>query len=612
MALRPILPVMPDETLTSYMTRVAAYHGRMDLRAFLSTIEIPQSALINPKITDVDQFAEITGIPVETLLRMTFVSLGERVRSIRGLEVSTEFVNYDQTSFCPACLLEDGHPDSPSGGHRIGRLTWRIRHVRCCPHHGIALIRRRHSHPSERLQDLTVLAPGDDELQDMLEGLPALTPSDLPSYLDNRIAGGTGPQWLDSQPLDLAARACEMLGIILSKGSHCNLNVVTDDEWHDAGHLGFGFAARGEDGIREALGVMFDRFLETGRSGGPQKVLGRLYQWLQFNKNRRPKGPIQEVVREYILDHFPLETGDILFGEPVRERRVHTVATLAVYSGEHYKTIKRAIILTGLAHGDPEKTLGSKPFNAQAAENLVYRIQRSVTVLALPAILNCNRTQAEQLVRRGLIKRISDDDKARGLLKNIPIEEVEGFLSRFMSCATKVDSPSEGMLDIVTASKIARWPFMDIITAILSGDLSKVEVVDPNLKFKGVLVQPDEVTRVMKQSCGDGLLELKEAAQLFGWPQNIATPILNMKTPEGLDYIPKKSFRNAKGRVKRYVHIDDVRAFRATHATLAELARARSMAPRCLLAELKLKGISPLPVSSDKPVGIYRLADVPA
>lgn len=74
-------------------------------------------------------------------------------------------------------------------------------------------------------------------------------------------------------------------------------------------------------------------------------------------------------------------------------------------------------------------------------------------------------------------------------------------------------------------------------------------MVDPALKFKGVLVHPDEIAEVMKQASGDGLLELKEAARLLDWPHGFSTTIVNMKTPDGVDYIQKQSIQNAKGRV---------------------------------------------------------------
>jgi hypothetical protein len=612
MALTPILPVLDDESLTSYMTRVAMVHARLSLNDFLALIEVPRSSLISPRMEDVQTIGKIVGLSVDTLLKTTFLSHGGRLRSIRGHEVNTEFTNYDQVTFCPACLLEDVRPESPSGGFRIGRLNWRINHVRACARHGIALCRQKVQVFSDKLQDMSIMAPDDAELQRMVDCATPLGPSDLQEYLEARIRGEDGPEWLDMQPLDEAARACEMLGIIITNGSHCNLYQTSEADWHRAGHTGFGFAAKGEQGIREGLGLMLARFHDAGLSGGPQMAFGRLYQWLQFPKTRRPRGPIRDVVREFLLDNFSFEPGIDLFGKPVAARRVHTLGTLSMMSGLHRKTLAGAIVLSGLAKDSPDVSLGVRVFDAAAAEDLVHKIKNSVSVLDLPKMLNCNRTQAQQMVRTGMIKRIVDSENSTQVLKAVPVDEARAFLSRLLGRASKVDVPSDGMMDIVTAATVSRWPFMDILDAVLSGTLTKVEVVDPELKFKGVLVHPDEIVNVMKRAAGDGLLELKEAAQLLDWPDSFATTIVHMKTPDGVDYIPKQSVTNAKGRLKFYVRIEDLQLFRSTHVSLAEHAASVSMAPRGLLARLRARGIAPLPTNKKKPVWIYRLADMPA
>lgn len=71
-----------------------------------------------------------------------------------------------------------------------------------------------------------------------------------------------------------------------------------------------------------------------------------------------------------------------------------------------------------------------------------------------------------------MIKRITESSEATGILKNVPIEEVTSFLANLLAQAKPVDFPSEGMLHIVTAATASRWPFMDIIAAVLSGALT--------------------------------------------------------------------------------------------------------------------------------------------
>ncbi|MFV1875332.1 hypothetical protein [Nioella sp.] len=417
---------------------------------------------------------------------------------------------------------------------------------------------------------------------------------------------------MDEQPLDLAARACEMLGVIISEGAHCNLNTLPDAAWHRAGHVGFEFTAHGEAGIREALQSLFDQFVDDGLKGGPQKVFGRLYQWLQFNKNARPKGPIRDVVCDFIMDRFPLEIGDDLFGEPVVVRRVHTVGSLARVTGQHPKTLNRAVVLTGLADGDPDVSLGVRGFDAAAGEALARRIETAVPVLALPKFLNCNRTQAEQLVRTGMIPRISDLDEATGVLKGVALEHAESFLTNLMSKATHVAAPSYGMQDILTASVTSRWPVIDIVGALVSGGLSRVEVVDPALKFKGVLVDPAEVATAMANQTASGLISLERAVELIGFSPLAAVAVLNMTAPDGDDYIPKHVVTNAKGVGVRMFRESEVQSFRDNHVGLVELAAREGMTPKSMKAILSEKGIYPLPARQAAVPNIYRKSDLAA
>jgi len=612
MALHPILPVVDGESLTSYLARVAPFHGKVHVYRFLDMIELPRSAAMAPRPDTLFRLSNLLGLPEETLVRMTFMPVANRARTLCGEVVHAEFAKLDKTSFCPACLLADGRPDSPSEGARVGRVLWQVEHIRACPVHGIALFRRQNVAYAERFQIMSQVAPDNAGLQALVDDAVSLAPSDLQIYVEGRLAGGTGPAWLDEQPLDLAARACEMLGVIITEGTHCNLNTLPEAALHRAGHVGFGFAARGALGIRDALQSIFDRFVQDDLTGGPQKMFGRLYQWLQFNRNVRPKGPIREVVREFIMDRFPVEIGDDLFGEPVEMRRVHTVGSLARVTGQHPKTLNRAIILAGLAEGDPDILLGVKSFEAIAAEALARRIETSIPVLALPEFLNCNRTQAEQLVRTGMIPRISDLDEATGVLKGVALADAESFLMNVMSKATQVAAPTDGMQDILTASITSRWPVIDIVGAVLFGGLSRVEVVDPALKFKGVLVNPVEVATALANLTASGLISLERAVEIIGLSPLAAVAVLNMTAPDGGAYIPKHFVTNAKGVGVRMFRASEIQSFRENHVSLVELAASRGMTSRSMKAILSEQGIYPLSARQAAVPNIYRRSDLAA
>ncbi len=610
MTLLPVLPALEDESLTSYLSRVSAFHFRRGVRDVLSDIELSQQSVLVPDEASLARMSRLTGTSVDHLKTMTFLREGSRMRSFRGETVHAEFGNLNNTSFCPACLLEDRKTDSASGGLRVGRSIWQLEPVRDCQKHGILLHRRRNTSHAEKFQLMDEVGPSDKELERMVNEADCRLPSDLSKWVLSRLSGQNGPEWLDSQPVDLAARACEMLGVILTAGTHVNLKTLPAAAWCEAGHIGFSYASRGEEGIREALQEAFDRFEAKGLRGGPQKVLGRLYQWLQFSENYKDTGPIRDVVRDFILDQFPISEGTDLFGQPVDRQRVHTAYSLSEKTGAHYKTIFRAAVLTGLVDGDPSRPSSTKVFDAVKGEALVERIRTSITQRELTAYLNCNRVQGEQLVRTGIIPRlIPDEENVNGVLKQVAREDADAFLSNFMGAATRVDRPSKGVMDVLSAAEISRWPVVDIVNGILGGLFGTVELADPSLKFKGVLVDPVEVREVLAREKAEGRVTLREAARIVGMPTHGISWVSKIRKPCGAPYFAEHFVSNAKGTQTRLFAVEDLQWFLDHHISLSELAETERFSVKVM--KLKMDGRGAVPIAPKYELGRiwYRRGD---
>lgn len=317
--------------------------------------------------------------------------------------------------------------------------------------------------------------------------------SPLQRYIEDRLDGKDGPAWLDGQQIDLGARASEMIGACLLHGAHVDLPALSEDQWDAAGAAGFEHAARGEEGIRSALDELPRRQRRDGGKGGPQAAFGRLFQWLQFNKSSKSRGPIRKVVRDFLLDSMPIEHGTRLFGEVVDLRRKHSVATLAALKKLHRKTLNRALVLTGLIpEGDPDKIDAHHFFDAAAGELLADRIHASIPVLKASAYLNCNRRQAELLVQHGLVSRLGGGG-ADTILNMVPLADLDAFLSRLRQRGFPVDRAADGMLNVIEASEVVRWPVIDIVRLVLDVALSRIDLLPAELKFKSVLVDPEEL-----------------------------------------------------------------------------------------------------------------------
>lgn len=612
MTLYPHLPMIDDESLTGYMGRIARFHGNGDVFDFVAVLEISRQSVMEPDDATLSRLAGLTGTSAARLRGSAIERIEGRFWRLMDECFYSDFANTSVTTFCPACLLEDGQPGSVTRGFRTGRMSWRLGPVRTCGRHGIALFRRPNADVSEKFQNMYHVAPEDDELRLLAEGSERRAVSPLQRYIENRFAKIAGPAWLDGQRIDDAARACEMLGVLLRFGMKPNLNQFTQTDWDLAGREGFAPAAEGPNGIHQALKDHFNAKAAAGVSGGPQAFLGRIYQWVQFTVNKKPIGPIKDVVRDFILEHFALEAGTDVFGVPVTERKKHSVQTLAKATGMHPKTVNRAVVLAGLVpQGAPGRPNDVFVFDAAEGEELIARINRSISTRDLAGYINSNRTQAEQLVREGVIPRLIEAENLRtGHMKRVALDDVDSFMARFMGAASLVKEASPGMMDVIAASNHSRYPIMDIVRAVLDGTLAKVEMVDPALRFRSVLVNPDDIRQTLNARLGQDWVGLQEAADILGLTRSGVLRLSRSPSPFGQVYLEPTSVKNSKGTSHLFFERKAVERFRDEHVTLADYSRSVSFGPK--LMKLKLDRARIEPILDRRGLGgfIYRRADL--
>lgn len=611
MPLLPHLSVIEGESLTSYLNRNALFHCNIGLSDFLRIFEISQQDAMLPTSKTIEKVSRLTGAATNDLEKMTAKKTGKKIREIAGQIVHPNSLHLSVRQFCPFCLLEDGEPESPSQGVFVGRSAWQMQSIRLCSTHGIVLPQYNAPTYPDRFQLLPEIFSKNVDLGLMSSQAEYQEPSDLEQYILRRINGFDGPDWLDGQRMDLAARACEMLGIILIHGADVNLKNVTKGQWAIAGHVGFGFASRGERGIREGLSVVCGRHVDSMQSGGAQKAFGRLYQWLQFSSQSLPRGDIRHAVREFILDHFPFETGKNLFGEPVSQRRVHSINSLANKSPFSVRAVQHAAEVTGLVTSGKEGGLTVEVFTAQQGEVLMQKMVASMPMNALPAYLNCNRIQAEQLVRSGIIPRMFPAAKVQsGILTNVSIACADVFLEKFMGKAQKVRVRSNGMMDIVSAAQSTHVSVIDTIQAILSGDLHNIEIVDPNLQFKGVLVDPAEIRAVLCARTMKGFVWKAEAADIIGISMDSLSRLSKMQKINGDVYFTELFFEAEGLRSRPMYSLDEVHAFKRKHILIGEYAAQLKLPVQtasALLRKRRIRSIAPRNIIGRK---IYRRADL--
>ena len=308
----PFLPFDPVETPISFATRLGNFHIRSTLVPFLRDIGVSPDALLGGEHDAVERLSTIAGVDSAGLHRNSARRVGKRRFALRGHIVSSEFFASPHTLFCPACLREDDTGAADVGSARRGRLEWTLRIVRTCPRHGIALVACAKEQWDDKYHELARrVSERGGELDRLIDGTAKQTPSPLQDYVMKRLDGATGFSWLDSQSLEQAVRATEMLGLIIEFGPVTKPASLGRHDWDRAGRAGFAVTSGGEEKIRAALDAIQADLRGSGGKQGGRKVFGALYEWLCFAKGSKDPGDILRILREHIFDTMEVAPGSV-------------------------------------------------------------------------------------------------------------------------------------------------------------------------------------------------------------------------------------------------------------------------------------------------------------
>ena len=442
------MPILPGESFVSWVSRFARVQCDMSAKEFSSFVSIPLQDLARTRDNAVKRMHELTGISEERLTQGGYKQLAFRYYMHRGQEFHSEFIAGNRVSYCPQCLLNDISNCRQSLRMPVGQINWAFSPFRTCPVHSVPLVRERGRGRGNLFLDLAAHMPDEARLVELAESEKQRRVSDLQSYFAARLDGSRGPEWLDGQLIDLASRATEMLGACIAFGPNANLSSFSQTDWDLAGSVGYEFARRGPEGVREGLEAVQMKATCSKIQAGPQGVFGDLYKWIQFKKNRKPIGPFRELFREHILETMPIGAGTNLFGEPVLQRRRHSVASLSQKFGMHPRTVQNSLMIADLLPKDYDAKRDVGAISVACAEDLLKRMRRSIPISVVPEYLRCKRPQVTQLIEAGILKPIagrrdgrrsiaqgvdaSDLDNLAAIIHEDPVLVPDGLLAAFL------------------------------------------------------------------------------------------------------------------------------------------------------------------------------------
>lgn len=306
------VPHAAFDPAASLLSRLAARNGASSMQRFCSDIAFPIDPLFRGEKVAIEQLAQLAGCDASALERVSVRHIGKGHFRLRDEYASIQSFQRARIRVCHECIRSELSVTAESW--RVPRrLQWKFSSIRSCVEHGCMLV----SLPTEKFNtNAKDFAAQLRKHHNWVLDQP-LIPADqsaFEAYLTNRTLNGRGEGWIDRLELNVASRACEVLGLRIAKGPGAVLVGHSEAEWMGFGIVGYGVLKNGPLAISGCLKAM-------AREGGvDSRFFGRLFgpwtAWLNGRGLGDEFEPLRDVVRRHVFDNFSVRKGVLVLGVP--------------------------------------------------------------------------------------------------------------------------------------------------------------------------------------------------------------------------------------------------------------------------------------------------------
>ncbi len=359
------------------MSRIAATCGT-DVAGIAHDMGSPFKLFLDQKPETFEalaSWANLTPQQMDEVLSWTGIRAGNvRMQFRGGLFVSRALRN-PVVRGCPLCLRDDAAQHRSRGvGSMVMRGDWQLRDTVVCVRHRHPLVSLwKSDKPRDRYDILARLREIEGDIMSGALDQPETALTDYDLWLDVRLQDGQDDTWFKEQSLFASTTFCRLLGEELLELAH------SEDKPSRGAALAFGFevARKGAAAIRQALDQIARE--ATGHLDEPNKAFGNIYKALN-SKSAFDDGfaPFCQILRECILDRWPIASGATLLGEVVERRRLHSFSTAAKEIGIGVEVIEHFLLEVGAVSEEDARPWSRRLFDAQAYAALLTEIPKLV------------------------------------------------------------------------------------------------------------------------------------------------------------------------------------------------------------------------------------------
>lgn len=398
-SLRPV----SRETLSSYLSRLAASKGvKTPDFAYDLAGAFKRFVAIDPEVVKtLGTWAGLTEDDLDEMLSWTGAPMGNIRLRFRDEPVISRALRNPVVEGCPACLREDaeGGPQEPLARMAM-RGDWQLREVSTCLRHSKLLVPLwKEDNPQQRFDIQGQLSKILDRIMSgKLDG-GDVAPSDFDRWLDDRLSGAGDPSWLAAYGTAATASFCRMFGqgLISSAGKEDPIKGR-----QQAAAAGFAAIKVGPDRLKADLIASSAR--ASSAADPVREAHRRLFYALETHLKDEPSFDVfRDILRDAVLDIWPVAAGEAVLGVTLTERRLHSVASAGVETGVDPKRLRPLLIEAGALAADDPRPHARATFDAKEFAQLLMDIPRLESSKEICVRFGMTSTELAALEQGGII-----------------------------------------------------------------------------------------------------------------------------------------------------------------------------------------------------------------
>ncbi|WP_128254951.1 TniQ family protein [Falsirhodobacter deserti] len=606
-----MLPVH-RETLPSFLSRLAASKGvatpefAQDLAgSFKRLVQCDPEA-----VAALTAWTKLSDEALDDLLSWTGVAeRGVRTR-FRGELVISRALRNPVVEGCPVCLREDGlaNPSAPLAAMAL-RGQWQLREVTVCLRHRKSLVPLwDEGKPLERFDIQRHLGRLLERILDGTLDGPMVDVSDFDLWLDARLDGHPDPSWLAPIGTSAVARFCSAYGEGLTRTEPSPSDAIR--RRHQACAAGFEIVRHGPEMIADRLKTL--PFDGDGWGDTIKKRFGRFLFALDTHMRADPEMDIfRDILREAVLDVWPVEAGELVFGVPVTERRLHSVASAAAGIGVDGVRLRPLLVEAGALEADDPRPDARATFDARRFAPLLDDITRRVDQAAMRRALGASPAELGALEKDGILRPRTALPNARLRWHLSDAVDLLGAIQgKVTSSAARAD---DIWLPIHRAHTRTGTPVGRIVSAVCVGEIAVRQAAGESGygSFCVALAEVRSLLDVMDEEAGEGAT-LLAGNSLAEFGREIG--IRDMPRLVGLveaKVMPARIMLNPRTRRTQWrLSREAMAGFRQRYLTLGMILAEFGVDSNTSRAWLTAGGAAPITVGGQVFAGIYPRAQI--